>query len=118
MQWRWVINVYYQYYRVVLEKRLYFSFMAVEHAKRGGIVHFYVHRRELLNQATETFNNFNLSMNNIFIGMVQSRKIPPTIPTLIIFDEAHHATANQWKIITERYPNAYIVGLTATPKTQ
>ena len=43
-------------------------------------------------------------MNNIFIGMVQtvSRRIElyNEKPTLIIFDEAHHSTANTWlKII-------------------
>lgn len=97
-------------------KTVIFAYMAVEHVRRGGIVHFYVHRRELLTQATATFNNFNLPLDNIYIGMVQRRSAPTTTPTLIIFDEAHHATASQWKNITERYPDAFIVGLTATPK--
>lgn len=97
-------------------KTLIFAFMAVEHAKRGGLVHFYVHRKELLDQAKKTFETFNLPTDNIFIGMVQRRTVASTIPTLIIFDEAHHATANQWTNITERYPESFIVGLTATPK--
>ena len=48
--------------------------------------------------------------------MVQKRTLPETPPSLIIFDEAHHATATQWRNITEKYPDALIVGLTATPK--
>ena len=97
-------------------KTVLFAYMSREHVLRGGVVHFYVHRRELLTQAQNTFTTFGLPTDNIYIGMVQSRKIPDTTPTLIIFDEAHHSTANTWRIITERYPNALVVGLTATPK--
>ena len=48
--------------------------------------------------------------------MVQRTKLPDTTPTLIIFDEAHHATATTWRNITDHHPSAFIVGLTATPK--
>lgn len=34
---------------------------------------------------------------------------------LLIFDEAHHATANTWEPWFERFPNAYKLGATATP---
>ena len=97
-------------------KTVVFAYMAAEHVRRGGTVHFYVHRRELLDQAIQTFHTFNIPLNNIHISMVQKRTLPETPPSLIIFDEAHHATATQWRNITEKYPNALIVGLTATPK--
>ncbi len=96
-------------------KTVLFVFMAREHVMRGGYVHFYVHRRELLDQTLETFDRFNIPTDNIYVGMVQRRTPHHTDPTLIIFDEAHHATARQWTNIIERYPNAFIVGLTATP---
>jgi len=96
-------------------KTVLFVFMAREHVLRGGYVHFYVHRRELLDQTLETFDRFNIPTDNIYVGMVQKRTPHHTDPTLIIFDEAHHATARQWTNIIERYPDAFIIGLTATP---
>lgn len=36
-------------------------------------------------------------------------------PTIIIIDEAHHATAGQWRQILDYYPNACVLGVTATP---
>ena len=86
-------------------KTVVFAYMAAEHVRRGGTVHFYVHRRELLDQAIQTFHTFNIPLNNIHISMVQKRTLPETPPSLIIFDEAHHATATQWRNITENMPN-------------
>jgi DNA repair protein RadD len=34
---------------------------------------------------------------------------------LLILDEAHHARARTWQAITDAYPNARIIGFTATP---
>lgn len=39
--------------------------------------------------------------------------LPPA--DLLVIDEAHRATAADWGRIREAYPDAYIVGLTATP---
>lgn len=97
-------------------KTVVFAQVAKRHVEQGGTVHFYVHRKELKDQALATFRTFGIPLDGIYIGMVQRRTAPTTTPTLIIFDEAHHATANTWSIITDRYPNAYVVGLTATPK--
>ena len=36
-------------------------------------------------------------------------------PDLLIIDEAHHVASKSWARIVERWPNAFIVGLTATP---
>ncbi|NLV87519.1 MAG: DEAD/DEAH box helicase [Clostridiales bacterium] len=96
-------------------KTVLFAAIAYEHVKRGGYVHFYVHRRELLDQTLETFERFNIPTDNIYIGMVQRRTPHDIPPTMIIFDEAHHATAKQWTNIIERWPDAYVIGLTATP---
>jgi superfamily II DNA or RNA helicase len=98
-------------------KTVCFSYMAQEHTKqdKNNFVWFLVHRRELLQQTIETFKKFDLPMNNIYIGTIQSRIRPIKSPTLIIFDEAHHATAGTWQTLIESYPNIPIVGLTATP---
>lgn len=34
---------------------------------------------------------------------------------LIVVDEAHHATAQTWRTITDAYPRAHVLGVTATP---
>lgn len=96
-------------------KTVLFAKLAREHVKKGGYVHFYVHRRELVDQTLETFEKTNTPLDNIYIGTVQQRKVHEIKPTMIIFDEAHHATAKQWTNIIQRYPRAYVVGLTATP---
>jgi DNA repair protein RadD len=40
-------------------------------------------------------------------------ELPPA--DLILVDECHHATAPTWRKIIDAYPNATIIGLTATP---
>lgn len=44
----------------------------------------------------------------------KSKSLPENID-LIIIDEAHHATANSWRNILEFYPDAKVLGVTATP---
>ena len=81
-------------------------------------VWFLVHRQELIEQTIETFKRFNINMNNILVGMVQTMANhldDYEKPTLIIFDEAHHSTANTWLKIINKYSDVAVVGLTATP---
>jgi superfamily II DNA or RNA helicase len=40
-------------------------------------------------------------------------ELPPA--ALVVVDEAHHATAETWNAILNEYPDAIILGLTATP---
>ena len=40
-------------------------------------------------------------------------KLPPA--DLLMIDECHHATATTWRKIIEAYPDAVLIGLTATP---
>lgn len=101
-------------------KTVCFAYMANEHIKmdKNHYVWFLVHRRELVDQTLETFKMFNISTDNVLIGMVQStsRNLDKfKRPTLIIFDEAHHATARTWTRITEAFNEVPKVGLTATP---
>jgi superfamily II DNA or RNA helicase len=56
--------------------------------------------------------------SNVWIGSVQTivrrlHKIPSF--SLVIPDEAHHATAGQWKEILNYWPRARVLGVTATP---
>jgi len=100
-------------------KTVCFADMANKHLeKHKGYVWFLVHRRELIDQTIETFDDMKLSKDNIFIGMVQTvtRHLGQyKEPTLIILDEAHHAKAKTWTDIIEYYENIPTIGLTATP---
>lgn len=99
-------------------KTVLFAHMAQSSQARGKTVWFLVHRRELLDQTIDTFNKFNIPLKTIHIGMVMTYanhldNYPA--PDFIIFDEAHFSAAATWLKIINRFPDAYIVGLTATP---
>jgi len=40
----------------------------------------------------------------------------PWSPNLLIVDEAHHCAARSWKQVLDGYPNAHVLGWTATPQ--
>jgi DNA repair protein RadD len=105
---------------------------------KGRRVLFVAHRRELIKQA-----HLRLFETGIDAGVIApeftARPGEPvqvaSIPTLyrralassrlqlpaadIVFvDEAHHARAPTWQRLIESYPNAVIIGLTATPCRQ
>lgn len=98
------------------------SITVTEIAKRttekGNRVQFLVHRQELCEQIWNTFSSYGVDMTLCDIGMVQticrrtSRMLPPS---LIITDENHHCLAPSYRKIYEAFPNAYCVGVTATP---
>lgn len=86
---------------------------------KGKKVWFIVHRKELLEQANNTLDRYEIPKKNISIYMVQSLankldKIEEN-PDLIIFDECQHSTSKTYLKIIEKFPNSYILGLTATP---
>lgn len=82
-------------------------------------VWFVVHRRELLLQAENTLERYGIPKDNIRVYMVQTlaNKLDKIkeIPDLIIYDECQHATSNTYLKIINKYPQAYILGLSATP---
>ena len=86
---------------------------------KGKNVWFVVHRRELQMQAENTLERYGVPKDNIKVYMVQTLahkldKIDET-PDMIIFDECQHATSSTYLRIIEKYPNAYILGISATP---
>lgn len=75
-------------------KTVCFASMARSAQSRGKTVWFLVHRRELLDQTTETFDRFDIPRRSIYIGMVGTvanniARFPK--PDLIIFDECFPA---------------------------
>lgn len=106
------------------------SFMVEGSSSRGKVCWWLVHRRELLMQASRTFDGMGIPHGYIAggrstdptmrvqIGSVQTvarriSRLPE--PDLIVFDEAHHIGAAQWQLIFDAFPRAKIIGLTATP---
>jgi DNA repair protein RadD len=55
------------------------------------------------------------SVQTLWVRAMRSEamRLPPT--DLLIVDECHHATATTWRKIIEAYPDAVLIGLTATP---
>lgn len=86
-------------------------------AKRNRVL-FLVHRQELCQQISNTFSAQGVDMALCSVSMVQtvSRHIDRILtPQLIITDEAHHSTANTYTKIYQAFPNALLLGFTATP---
>ena len=101
--------------------------MATEAAKRGRRTTFLVHRQELIRQAAAAFAGDGIDYGVIAPGHPVTDK-PIQIASvqtiarrkkqhndLLIFDEAHHCTAKTWRNVIDAFPDAYVVGLTATP---
>lgn len=98
-------------------------------SERGRRVLVLSHRRELVEDLSGRFDKAGIEHGVILAG--HWRYLPwlpvqiASVPTLarrdkpeadlVIVDEAHHATASTWKQILDAYPNAPIIGLSATP---
>lgn len=114
------------------------TIMAVEIMKwevaRMGSVLFFAHRRELIKQCSSKLESYGLE-HGIIMGREEKSILPDIqvasvqtlarrlnkngqiLPraTMIIIDEAHHANAKSYREIITFYPDAVVVGFTATP---
>lgn len=101
---------------------------------KGNTALFAVHRREMVKQCSEKLTTLGVphslvmpghqpsNMERVYVGTVQSfgarmrrGSFDPLNVRVIVIDEAHHATAQSYRTLIEAYPNAVVVGLTATP---
>lgn len=112
-------------------KTVIFAELARRVSLRGKRVCILVHRRELLRQtcakladagvahATIEASAKGVSRSTVSVASVQTlaRRLQHYAGAfdLIVVDEAHHAVAGQWRAITDAYPTAYVLGVTATP---
>lgn len=103
--------------------------MAVAIAERvGGRVLWLAHRRELIDQAARHLVDVGAMVGILKAGVpaaplapvqvasVQTlvrRDMPPA--DLVVVDEAHHVGAESYRTILSAYPEAMLLGLTATP---
>lgn len=97
---------------------------------RGKRAWFNVHRRELAAQVSRALTLEGVEHGLIMPGAkvnlsapVQVCSIPTLVnrmdrlppPDLIAFDECHHIAAGNWAKIATAFPDAYQIGLSATP---
>lgn len=99
-------------------------------ANKRNVCWWLCHRKELADQASNTFYAVGIPHGMIRSGfisdpnaIVQVASIQTIVrhldklpaPNFIVFDETHHIGASQWSKIFDRFPDAKILGLTATP---
>jgi len=107
------------------------AFVLGEAARKGLRSLFVAHRIEIVRQSSDAFVKQNINHSIICAGFhndpwpkVQIASIQTLArrldrvskPDLIVFDEAHHVAAGSWQKIIEWVPEAYRIGLTATPE--
>lgn len=111
-------------------KTVVFSYIAAQTSSRGKRVLILVHRIELLRQTSKKLQeagvyhglinpkytpNLHAPVQVASVQTVVNRLTKIHAPDLIIIDEAHHALAGTWKKILDAFPNARVLGVTATP---
>jgi DNA repair protein RadD len=55
------------------------------------------------------------SVQTLWARAMRTNRMEPPPADLLIVDECHHATATTWRKIIDAYPDAVLIGLTATP---
>lgn len=112
-------------------KTVLFSYMASEARKRDNRVMILAHRAELLEQISNTLRQFSVAHGFIAPGYPGDGRLGVQIasvfalarriervapPDFVIIDEAHHCiSGSTWGKIIEAWPNARVLGVTATP---
>lgn len=99
--------------------------------ERGNPVTFIAHRKELIDQCSERLDEHGIDHGIIKAGnkryapslpvqvasvqtLVRRKKISLK-PKIFFIDEAHRAMAKSYLTVIDMYPDAVIIGLTATP---
>ncbi len=112
-------------------KTIMTGWMIRESARRGKRSIFFVHRHELISQTSETFDRLGVEHGIIAAGTPMQLDLPVQIasvqtlarrldkipaPDFLICDECHHILANTYKKIINKWKDAFLVGVTATPQ--
>lgn len=86
--------------------------------QKGGQVMFFVHRKELIEQITNSFRQQEVDLNHCSVMTVRKvanrlGKLPK--PSLIICDESHHSKAKTYQKIFNYYSDVPRLGFTGSP---
>ncbi len=121
-------------------KTIIFSHLAAREVKRGGRVLILAHRGELLQQAIDKLHaatgivaglekaeetsdvDIDEPPHTVVVGSVQSMKSQKRLArfakddfSLIVIDECHHALTDTYRAVIDHFPDARLLGVTATP---
>ena len=111
-------------------KTVIFAYITSHAAAKGNRVIVLAHRQEIADQISVALTamgvphgriqpGYAMTDDLVQVGMVQTvarrlEAIPA--PALLVIDEAHHAVAGTWAKIAAAWPNAKVLGVTATPE--
>jgi superfamily II DNA or RNA helicase len=104
-------------------------------AEKGNRVMPVAHRRELIHQFAKKLNEMDLNCGMVMAGeklevykeiqvgsiqtlwarYLKAKRINLHEPDLIIIDEAHRSLSNTYLKLLDAFPDAFVLGLTATP---
>lgn len=116
-------------------KTIVASAIVADAVARGQAVLFWAHRRELIQQASKKLHASGIdhgiiqagfppredaavqvaSIQTLHARAVRSARMELPPADLLIIDEAHHARAGTYQALVDAYPNAILLGMTATP---
>ena len=99
-------------------KTIIMAYMAMMAAKAGRYVWVILPRVEIKEQTIDTFNRCEIPLDNIYIGLTitTANKLGKLRkPDLILYDECHISVASTYWKISNTFPEAWIVGATASP---
>lgn len=108
-------------------KTVIFTHIATAAAERGTRVGILMHRQELVFQTARALGAFTHGIIRAgarphYDRLLQVASIQTLVNRtdryafdLLIIDEAHHCTASMYKRVMDAYPNARVIGVTATP---
>lgn len=100
-------------------------------AAKGMGSWFIVHRRELVRQSLRAFSQAGINPGVVATGFFEDDRRSVQIasiqtlarrykrvrrPRLVVWDECHHIAAGSWSTIFNALPDAFHIGLTATPE--
>jgi DNA repair protein RadD len=111
-------------------KTIIFAYITLHAAAKGNRVIVLAHRQEIVDQISAALAAMGVIHGRIQpdhpmtddlvqVAMVQTlaRRLEGIAPpALLVVDEAHHAVAGTWAKIAAAWPNAKILGVTATPE--
>ena len=109
-------------------KTVIFTYITREAARKSKSVLILVHRQELMNQTCSKLAQAGVPFERIESGKKNTDYWPVDVAMvqtasrrelrkydLIICDEAHHAVSGSWHTIINNQPQAFVLGVTATP---
>jgi superfamily II DNA or RNA helicase len=112
-------------------KTVVFSHIVAGAVAKGRRVGVFVHRRELVKQASDKLTWAGVAHGVIAAGLERDVDAPVIVCSIqtvaargiacvghldfIVIDEAHHARAATWTALLEAFPTAKVLGVTATP---